>query len=152
MQKGKVQKRINVKLTSLCFKSLNGSAHTYLSDLLHLYTYFWQLRSSADTQVFRIPSFHSKSSGWCSFFYQAPAMWNKCPTSSHHASSVSFFTSSSKTFLLWKTFSSVPLPWGACMRQGVCLCACVCVSACAYVCCLCVQTFDIQMYMYVLDL
>ena len=41
-------------VSSLCFKSLNGSAPTYLSDLLHLYTPSWQLRSSADTRVFRI--------------------------------------------------------------------------------------------------
>ena len=36
-------------VSSLCFKSLNGSAPTYLSDLLHLYTPSWQFRSSADT-------------------------------------------------------------------------------------------------------
>ena len=33
-----LKKRIDFKLASHCFKSLNGSAPTYLSDLLHLYT------------------------------------------------------------------------------------------------------------------
>ena len=55
------EKRIDFKLASLCFKSLNGSAPTYLSDLIYFYTPSRQLRSSADTRVFRIPSFRTKS-------------------------------------------------------------------------------------------
>ena len=99
------KKRIDFKLTSLCFKSLNGSAPTYLSDLLHLYTPSRQLRSSADTRVFRVPSFRTKSRGQCSFSYQAPTTWNQLPASIRHASSVSSFKSSLKTLLF-----SVPLP------------------------------------------
>ena len=72
-----LKKKIDFKLASLYFKSLSGSAHTYLSDLLHLYTLSRQLRSSADTRVFRIPSFRTKSSGQRSFSYQAPTTWNK---------------------------------------------------------------------------
>ena len=63
-----IEKRIDFKLASLCFKSLNGSAPTYLSDL-HLYIPSQQLRSSADTRVFRIPSFHTESNRQCSFSY-----------------------------------------------------------------------------------
>ena len=59
----KKEKRVSFKLASLCFKSVNGSATNHLSDLLHFYSPSWQLRSSADTQVFRIPSFRTKSSG-----------------------------------------------------------------------------------------
>ena len=102
--------RIDLKLASLCFKSLNGSACTYLSDFLHLYTPSRQLRSSADTRVFRIPSFCTKSSGQRSFSYQAPTTWNKLPASIRHTSSDSSFKSSLKIFLFSKTFSSVPLP------------------------------------------
>ena len=50
-----IEKRIDFKLALLRFKSLNGSAPTYFSDLLHLYTPSRQLRSSADTWVFRLP-------------------------------------------------------------------------------------------------
>ena len=121
-----LKKRIDFKLASLCFKSLNGSACTYFSDLLHLYTPSQQLRSSADTWVFRIPSFRTKSSGQYSFSYQAPITWNKLPASIHHTSSVSSFRSSLKTFLFSKTYSSVPLPWGACVCQSVCVCECGC--------------------------
>ena len=62
------KKRIDLKLASLCFKSLNGSAPTYPSDLLHLCTPSLQL-CSADTRVFRIPSFHTESNRQCSFSY-----------------------------------------------------------------------------------
>ena len=50
-----------------------------------------------------------------------------------HASSVSSLKSSEKTFLFSKTFSSVPLPWGARVSQSVCLCARVCVYVCVCV-------------------
>ena len=83
------EKRINFKLASFCFKSLNSSPPTYLSDLLRLYSPFRQLRSSADTRVFRIPSFRTKSGGQRSFSYQAPLTGNKLPASISHASSVS---------------------------------------------------------------
>ena len=118
---------IDFKLASLCFKFLNGSAHTYLSDLLHLYTLSRQVRSSANTRVFRIPSFHTKSSGQRSFSYRAPATWKKLPASIRHASSVSSFRSSLKTFLFSKTFSSIPCP-----EVTVCDKVCVCVQVCVF--------------------
>ena len=55
------EKRIDFKLASLFFQSLNGSAPMYLSDILHFYTPSRPLRSSADTRVFRIPSFRTQS-------------------------------------------------------------------------------------------
>ena len=72
-----LKKRIDFKVASLCFKSLNGSAPTYFSDLLHHYTPSRQLSSSADTRLFRIPSICTDSSGQRSFLYQAPATWNQ---------------------------------------------------------------------------
>ena len=49
------------------------------------------------------------------------------PASIRHASSVSSFKSSLKTFLFSKTFASVPL------LSGACACVCVCVCVCAQV-------------------
>ena len=131
------KKRIDLKLASLCFKSLNGSAPTYLSDLLHLYTPSRQLSSSADTRVFKIASFCTESSDCPSFSYQALTTWNKLPASIRHASSVSSFKSSLKTVLFSKTFSSVPFPEVlVCVK--VCVCACVCVFVCVCECgCIC---------------
>ena len=119
---------IDSSLASLCLTSLNCSAPTYLSDLLQLYTPSLQLRSSADTRVFRIPSFRTKSNGQRSFSYQAPTTWNKLPASIRHASSVSSFRS---------FFSPLAL---RCLCESsyvhVCVCVCVCVYACV---CMCVR-------------
>ena len=51
-----IEQRIEYKLTLLCFKIISHQVPIYLSELLHLYTPSRQLRSSADTRVFRIPS------------------------------------------------------------------------------------------------
>ena len=66
--------------------SLNVKTHN-----LHLYTLPLQLHSSADTQVFRIPSFCIKSSGQHSFSYQTPAVWNQLPVSVHYSTFVTSF-------------------------------------------------------------
>ena len=133
------EKRIDFKLASLCFKSLNGSAPTYFSDLLHLYTLSRQVRSSANTRVFRIPSFHTKSSGQRSFSYRAPATWKKLPASIRHASSVSSFRSTLKTFLFKNIFFSPPALRCFCVSRCVFVCVCVCVRVCVCVCvCVCV--------------
>ena len=149
-----------LQLASLCFKSLNGSLPTYLSDL-HLYTPSQLLRSSADTWVFRIPSFRTKSSGQCSFSYQAPTTWNKLPASICHTSFVTSFKSSLKPFLFPKTFL-FSLPALRCLCTSRCVCVRVCVHAgvSACVCCLCIWIFNhnvniyiyIYTYMCVLDL
>ena len=120
---------------SFCFESLSGSATTYLSDLLHLYTPSRQPRSSADTRVLRIPPFRTRFSGQRSFSCQASTTWNQLPSSIRHASSVSSFKSSLKTILFSRT-SWAPLPWGARVCQGVCLCVdgCVCVCVRAHAC------------------
>ena len=85
------------------------------------------------------PAFRTKSNGQRSFSYQARTTWDKLPESIRHASSVSSFKPSLKTFLLSKSFSSVPLPLGACVCQGVCVCVCLCLCLCLCVCvCVCV--------------
>ena len=130
------------KLASLSFQSQDASAPTYLSDLLHLYVPSRKLRSSADPLVFRIPSFHTKSSGQHSFSYQAPTKWNKLPASVRHASSVSSFKSSLKTFLFLETFFSPPALRCMCVSRCVFVyarararvCVCVCVFACERAC------------------
>ena len=65
-----IEQRIQYKLSLLCFKVISHQAPIYLSELLHLYTPSRQLRSSAGTRVFRIPSFRTKSSGQHPFSYQ----------------------------------------------------------------------------------
>ena len=145
-----LEKRTDFKLASPCFQSLNGSAPTYLWDLLHLHTP-GKLRSFTDNRVFRIPPFCIKSSGRRSFSYQAPTTWNQLPASIHQASSVSSFKSSSKTFLFLQTSSSAAPPWGSCACQGVCLCVGVCACG-THVFAVCVLELSTFKFMYVLDL
>ena len=117
-----VEKKI-FKLTSLFFKSLNGSAPIYLSDLLYLYTLSRQLCSSTDTQVFRIPSFAQSQVVSALSLTKLQQHGKKLPAFIRHASLV-------PSGLPWKPFSSQklllqppPLPRDASVCQGVCLCA-----------------------------
>ena len=50
-----VDQRIQYKISTLCFNVISGSAPPYLSDLLLLYIPSRTLRSSVDTQTFRVP-------------------------------------------------------------------------------------------------
>ena len=95
-----VEKRIEYKLSLLCFKCITmKSAPVYLSDLLQLYTPSRDLRSSADARLLRRPFARTKSFGERAFCYQAPVVWNQLPHSVRHAPSLESFKSSLKTFL-----------------------------------------------------
>ena len=101
-----VERRVQYKIALLCFKSLNGLAPAYLSDLIHIYIPSRQLRSSADTRVFRIPSFRTKTFGQRAFSYQAPIIWNQLPYHVRHSPNLSAFKSSLKTHLFQASFPS----------------------------------------------
>ena len=94
------------------------SSVIYLSDLHHSQ----QFHSSAETQVFRIHSVCTMSSGQHSYKAQTHCV---CL----YATSVSSFKSSLETFLFSKTFPSVPLPYACvCARARACACVRACVS------------------------
>ena len=124
-----IEQRIEYELSLLCFKIISHQAPVYISELLRLYTLSRQLRSSADTLVFRIPSFRTKSCGQRSFSYQSPVTWNQLPVSARHSTSVSPFKSSLKTFLFKnkQTFLQSHCPD---------IRLCVCVRACVRACCM----------------
>ena len=94
-----VAKRIQYKLSVLCFKSFDSSAPDYLSDLLHVYTPSRQLRSSSDTRLLSVPTMRTKTNGERSFLFQAPTVWNSLPKSVRHSSSLQSFKTSLKTYL-----------------------------------------------------
>ena len=76
-----IEQRVEYKFSLFCFKIISHQASIYLSELIHPYTPFRQLRSSTDTRVYRISSFRTKSCGQHSFSYQAPLIWNQLPVS-----------------------------------------------------------------------
>ena len=118
-----------------CFKIISHQVHIYLSEPLHLYTPSRQLRSSADTQVFRTASFRTKSCGQRAFSYQASAIWNQLPVSVRHSPRVC-----SCVCVCGCVCACVRACVRTCVRARVCACvrayvrACVCVCVC--VCCI----------------
>ncbi|KAK7098126.1 hypothetical protein V1264_002486 [Littorina saxatilis] len=94
-----ITKRIEYKLSSLSFAVVSGSAPEYFSELLNLYTPSRQLRSAADTRLFRLPTVQTKTCGERSFAYQAPVTWNRLPLPLRHTDSLTTFKTNLKTHL-----------------------------------------------------
>ena len=95
-----VEQRIEYKLLLLAFKCVNNDSPSSLSDLLKFYIPSRQLRSSSDTYLLRIPSFHQKSFGQRKFSYQASVLWNSLPISLRHSNSTLAFKSALKLSLI----------------------------------------------------
>lgn len=86
-----LEKQIDFKDLSLCFKSLSASSPKYISDF-QLCTPSRQLSSSSDTHLSRIQSFHTKTFGQPSFSYEDPSTWDQQPLTIRHANSFQVFT------------------------------------------------------------
>ena len=93
-----VENRIRYKVACLSFAVVSGSAPPYLSDLLHVYTPSSQLRSSADSRIFRVPR-RRRQLGQRAFSYFGPVVWNDLPFSLRHSPSLSTFKKGLKTHL-----------------------------------------------------
>ncbi|XP_055499399.1 uncharacterized protein LOC129701965 [Leucoraja erinacea] len=88
--------RVHFKILLFVFKSLNGLAPPYLSELLHLYAPTRCLRS-ADQLLLEVPRSKRKLRGDRAFSVAAPALWNTLPLQIRQAPSLSIFKSSLKT-------------------------------------------------------
>ncbi len=73
-----VRYRVNFKILLLVFKSLNGLAPAYLSDLLTEHRPLLSLRSS-NQRLLSIPKSRLKCRGDCAFSVAAPSLWNALP-------------------------------------------------------------------------
>ena len=94
-----VTHRIQYKISTICFKSISGTAPQYLSDLLQPYTPARQLRSASDTRTFVTPRVNTKTFGERSFSYAGPSVWNNLPQTLRHSDSTSSFKAALKTHL-----------------------------------------------------
>jgi exonuclease III len=94
-----VSERIKYKTASICFNIVTGSAPSYLSDLVSLYTPSRSLRSSTDSRLLRQSRYNRKSHGFRSFSFYGPQLWNYLPFQIRHSSSSESFKSSLKTYL-----------------------------------------------------
>ncbi len=93
-----VRYHVDFKIIFLIFKSLNGLAPPYLSDLLTEHCPVVSLRSS-NQRLLRVPKSKLKSRGDRAFSVAAPRLWNALPSSIRFAPSISVFKSRLKTYL-----------------------------------------------------
>lgn len=100
-----VQFRIHFKILLFVFKSLNGLAPLYISELLHLYTPTRSLRS-ADQLLLHVPKTNHKLRGDCAFAVAAPKVWNDLPQPIKQATSITHFKSLLKTHLFSMAFNT----------------------------------------------
>ena len=92
-----VKQRIDFKIATITFKTLQNKQPYYLSELLHPYIPNRSLRSS-DKHLLHVPLVKT-ALGRRSFSCAAPFIWNTLPLSLRTAESLSTFTSHLKTFL-----------------------------------------------------
>ncbi len=87
---------VNVNVKCFVFKSLNGVAPKYLSDLIKPYAPLRALRS-ADHLLLAVPRAKLKSRGDRAFAVAAPKLWNSLPLYIRWAQTLVVFKSSLKT-------------------------------------------------------
>lgn len=97
--------RIHYKIILFVFKSLNGLAPLYLSELLHVHSPTRSLRS-ADQLLLNVPRVKRKLRGDKAFSVAGPRLWNSLPLQIRQASSLSIFKSLLKTHLFRLAFNS----------------------------------------------
>ena len=71
--------RIKYKTACMCYNAITGSAPSYLSELLHLYSPSRSLRSSSDTRMLKIQRFNRKTHGFRIFSHFGPPHLEQSP-------------------------------------------------------------------------
>ena len=71
--------RIKYQIACMCYNSVSGSAPSYLSERLQLYSPSPCLRSSSDTHMLKLRRFNRKTHGFRSFSYFGSHIWNNLP-------------------------------------------------------------------------
>ena len=99
-----VKQRITYKILLLTYKSLNGMAPAYLTDLVCRYNPGRKLRS-ASKYLLKPPKVNLKSYGERSFQFAAPTLWNALPEDIKRSSSLDSFKVRLKTLLFNEAFN-----------------------------------------------
>ena len=101
-----IKYKIKYKVLLLVYKALNGSAPTYMCDMLKPYKPSTQLQSS-EKNLLEEPRFKLKSVGYRSFEVAAPRLWNTLPYSIRNSKCVIIFKRELKTFLFRIAYDSI---------------------------------------------
>ena len=97
--------KISVLLFLDLYNAITGSAPSYLSELLHIYSPSRSLSSLSDTHMLKIQRFNRKTHGFRTFSHFGPHIWNNLPQDIRHYATLSSFKSQLKTFLFSEYFS-----------------------------------------------
>ena len=101
-----VEQRITFKILLFVFKSLNGLAPFYLSDLISTYVPSRSLRS-ASLSLLHVPRSNQKTYGDRAFAVAAPRLWNALPIQMRQpGTALDTFKGSLKTLLFRQAFLS----------------------------------------------
>ena len=93
-----IQARADFKVLLLTFKTLNGLAPAYMSDLINTYTPGRPLRSQ-DAGLLTVTNYNKVTVGGRAFTHRAPHLWNALPQAVRDADSLDIFKSKLKTYL-----------------------------------------------------
>ena len=100
-----VKFRVEFKIALLVFKTLNGLAPQYLSELLVVKPRTrYSLRSDSETLLV-IPKVTRKTFGDRAFFHAGPTVWNALPSSLRNCRNIDSFKVQLKTYLFKKAFN-----------------------------------------------
>ena len=99
-----VKQRIEFKILLLVYKSLNGLAPPYISDLIYFYDPVRCLRSSSKCLLTN-PRINTNAAHGA-FSYCAPTLWNSLPLELRSSQSVLSFKKGIQTFLFSSAFNS----------------------------------------------
>lgn len=102
----RVPERITFKICSLVYRSLDGTAPPYLSELIHLSSSNVSRRRlrSADTRELIVPPTNRKTMGDRAFAVNGPQQWNTLPAQLRNLQSFSIFRRQLKTHLFSRSF------------------------------------------------
>ena len=103
-----IRQRIDFKIATLVYKSLNHLAPEYLLDMLHLAsddTGLCRNRSAANGQLIPV-QWKTANFGKRNFYYSAPCVWNNIPVEIRQQRTLTAFKSKLKTFLFQKAYLS----------------------------------------------
>ena len=100
-----VRYRIVFKILLLVYKALNGTAPSYISELLMYHTSERKLRSSSQ-HLLATPKARLKTYGERAFAVAAPRLWNSIPLELRSSSSIDIFKRHLKTYLFQQAYNS----------------------------------------------
>ena len=112
-----ISKRIKYKTACMCYNAITGSAPSYLSELLHLYSPSRSLRSSSDTGMLKLPKLQPQNPWLSHFFTFWPHIWNTLPQDIRRSATLSSFKKSSFMRGQWPKWINHPFPYLFLQRQ-----------------------------------